>query len=569
MTVVLGGSEERSQPGLVLLLGAGASVAAGVPTTVQFVDEFLREVKTDSRLKTLVKKLRKSDHGADVEQLLRVLRTLSEEEADPGLMFFQRRAGLPAPELARRWRKDLELFIKKRCFVPAARVGFLEPLKRLLANYLRPLEVFTVNYDTSVEVFCLTRGVQFSNGFRGVWQPDVLRDSETDIRLYKIHGSVTWWSTDEGTIVEIPVRLGESETQLYYGARARTLIIYPYGPSKGSPRPAMDLLPFFREALRKAAVLIVAGYSFRDEEIRDRVLDAMRLNPNLSLVLIGPSAYQIYESRLKWAAPRVPSGASKRTAILPFPFESVLPHLQDKHLRQLTNGNERYRELIAAEVRYGSPGEPMTWAYACESLVEGGSLELAIDILDRSELKMWPFENHMRAVFLGAAFSGWAGAKQLQRDFDAEVLNVIDRLSNGAKVRAVQDRLSIEFALSVPNRSESPRNVAEILRWFRELRGQLLALDDLTRQRIQEEKSAAGTLLKRIDSLIEYFANNWDDAQPRTVGFHLKRWGKVLGGKGIGGGAGDFVRNLEKNDVVRATASQAEGEAIRKVFRSA
>lgn len=235
----------------------------------------------------------------------------------------------------------LEAFIRERCFVPPGRVDYLEPIQSLLANYERPLDVFTVNYDTTVEVFCLTRNLQFNNGFRGVWRPEILEEEETDLRLYKIHGSVTWWATDQGAIVEIPVKLPTPETQLYYGARARTVLIYPYSPGKGFPQPALDLLPLLRKRLLGSDLIVSAGYSFRDDEIRDIVVGAMRQRRELAFVLIGPSAYRIYEERLKWSAPGVESAASTWTSLLPFRFEFAFPSLQDRLLQDVSRGLDR------------------------------------------------------------------------------------------------------------------------------------------------------------------------------------------------------------------------------------
>src|SRR5439155_15662344 len=115
----------------------------------------------------------------------------------------------------------------------------------------------------------------------GSWQPELFKETNADIRLYKIHGSVTWWSTDQGTLVEIPVKIEDPETQLYYGARARTLIIYPYETAKEAPTPVVDLLPLFRERLLGADILVSVGYSFRDNEIRSIVMDSMGMNRRL------------------------------------------------------------------------------------------------------------------------------------------------------------------------------------------------------------------------------------------------------------------------------------------------
>src|SRR4030067_998922 len=190
------------QPKIVLFLGAGASVGAGVPTTISFVDEFLSDVKPEKSLDNIVKELRQANKNSDVEELLSVLHALSDSGVKPLRLFLSRREDLPKPEEFQQWTESLESYIRKRCFVRPEGVSYFEPLRRILANYRRPLDVFTVNYDTVIEVFCWSRGIEFNNGFRGAWQPSSLEDKGGDLRLHKIHGSVTWWETDQGSIVE-------------------------------------------------------------------------------------------------------------------------------------------------------------------------------------------------------------------------------------------------------------------------------------------------------------------------------------------------------------------------------
>src|SRR2546426_4978119 len=214
---------EQGPPKLVLLLGAGASVNAGVPTTIDFVDEFQRDVKLPSDFSKWLQSFREKMPRGDVEALLRAMSSLASSEDDPALMFFKRETSLPPPSSFVEWTRILEQYIRTRCFVPPESVSYLDHLKKLLLNYDRPLDIFTVNYDTSIEVFCLTRGIPFNNGFERTWRPEILEEAEgAALRLYKVHGSVTWWATDEGTIVEIPVRIEEPQTRLYYGTKAQT-----------------------------------------------------------------------------------------------------------------------------------------------------------------------------------------------------------------------------------------------------------------------------------------------------------------------------------------------------------
>jgi SIR2-like domain len=62
------------------------------------------------------------------------------------------------------------------------------------------LNIFSTNYDVCIELLCKSRRnkKKYVTGFNPTWNPQVFEESETDIRLYKLHGSVTWYKTDSG-----------------------------------------------------------------------------------------------------------------------------------------------------------------------------------------------------------------------------------------------------------------------------------------------------------------------------------------------------------------------------------
>jgi len=321
----------------------------------------------------------------------------------------------------------------------------LDRLKKLLLNYARPLDVFTVNYDTSIEVFCLTRGIPFNNGFERTWRPEVLEKAEeTALRLYKVHGSVTWWATDEGTIVEIPVRIDEPQTRLYYGTKAQTLVIYPGTPSKVAA-PSLELLPLLRKRLLDADLCVIAGYSLRDEEIRRILLNAVRDNPSIAIIVLGPSAFGIYEERLKWVAAGVPSAVQGSVSILPFRFEGALYNLHDTILRYAVDGWRRYRLLSATTERYGNAGHPDEWSYAGQSLARGGFLELGLDVMRRSNPGSWGFEHHLGTVINLFWIAAWARAEEVVKALQQDLGQLITRIETSAVIAASGDGVSLTF----------------------------------------------------------------------------------------------------------------------------
>jgi hypothetical protein len=559
-------SPAEAPPRLVLLLGAGASAEAGVPTTVHFVDEFLKAHSEDAALEDMVSKMRKNDPGTDVEALLRVLNVLSQRETMPESLFLEPVKGLASTQQLARWRDLLELFIRQRCFVPSSKVSYLEPLRQLVANYQGPLDVFTVNYDTSIEVFCLTRDIRFSNGFRGSWQPEIFKEEEAGLRLYKIHGSVTWWSTDQGIIVEIPVKIENPETQLYYGAKARTLNIYPYEATKGVPSPAVDLLPLLREKLLSADLLVSVGYSFRDAEIRTIVLDALRVNKGLALVLIGPSAYPIFEEKLRFASSGVESSAVDRTALLPFMFQDAFPRLQDEHLHNLLYGLKQYQDMLGSEIKWGQLSSPGQYGYACVALARGGLWELAWKLLRQKFPLGWPLEQHLKSVMIVATFSILGNAKGITDELGDQFNALKQRLQHSAKVGADQSRFQLTFVSSgVGEGSVTENNVSAFGDWVDELRFAIERYAMASRDGVEMLKNDPHlrNLHDGLQAIQTYLLSTWTPTTPKGEEEHLARWT----GKGLDFSKLDRSKGLPtllRQVLVEhgAQVSQAEGQEI-------
>ena len=58
----------------------------------------------------------------------------------------------------------------------------------------------SLNYDTVVEQFCKSQRIPCADGFSqgGEWQPDLYYRADSGIRLWKLHGSVNWTSSESG-----------------------------------------------------------------------------------------------------------------------------------------------------------------------------------------------------------------------------------------------------------------------------------------------------------------------------------------------------------------------------------
>ena len=144
-----------------------------------------------------------------------------------------------------------------------------------------PVEIFTVNYDVLVEHALETERIPVFDGFVGSFHPffhaDSIRRKDSApganwVRLWKMHGSVTWRRIEHGGRVRV-VR-GEPD--------AKGEMIYPsfekYDESRQLPYSALtDRLTRFLE--QDDALLIVSGFSFGDEHINNLIFGALENRP--------------------------------------------------------------------------------------------------------------------------------------------------------------------------------------------------------------------------------------------------------------------------------------------------
>ncbi len=145
-----------------------------------------------------------------------------------------------------------------------------------------PIEIFTPNYDLLMEQVLELHKIPYFDGFIGARQAFfdlTAMESETLparwSRLWKVHGSVNWWSTTskDGEIEEV-VRQenGDGLRQMIYPSHLK------YAQSRRMPYLAMqDRLRAF--LARGQAVLITLGYSFIDQHLNEVILHGLRSNP--------------------------------------------------------------------------------------------------------------------------------------------------------------------------------------------------------------------------------------------------------------------------------------------------
>lgn len=152
-----------------------------------------------------------------------------------------------------------------------------------------PVELFTTNYDLLLEHALEAVRVPLFDGFVGAHRPFFdNRAIEQDIlpsrwcRVWKLHGSINWQLGPNASVTR--------STEVQPGL---SRVIHPSHLKYDESRrmPYLALIDRLRSFLRKSsAVLVVAGYSFRDEHLNEVVAQALYSNPGLMIfsLMYGP-----------------------------------------------------------------------------------------------------------------------------------------------------------------------------------------------------------------------------------------------------------------------------------------
>jgi SIR2-like domain len=170
--------------------------------------------------------------------------------------------------------------------------------------------VFTTNYDLAIEWASESIDLQVVNGFLGVhgrrFSPQSFdlgyRNTQArgearfgvyNIYLAKLHGSLSWREEAE-QVYEVQAWLADKQIQEFLGDATKTELGLMVAPRAAKYMQTVgyvlgELFRRFSEFLsRPQAALIVCGYGFGDEHI-NRLLRSALLNPTLQLVIYFPS----------------------------------------------------------------------------------------------------------------------------------------------------------------------------------------------------------------------------------------------------------------------------------------
>jgi hypothetical protein len=253
-------------------LGAGASLAAGQPSTCQLTCKVLKTLQPD-------------EISLITDVLSREHLTLAVDEGEPDietladLVKKHKHLDVRLEGLLRTFRNGVFGTLSACKLTLETHIMFFENIKKRIAGKNTVVWIFTTNYDLVLETAAGIAGITIINGFDGInirtFRPDVFElsygktqssqfhpDKHPRIHLVKLHGSISWFYRNNIPleIFHKDYRSGESCMVLPGKTKERETFDKPYGE-------------MFRYAIRvigtECKYLVVNGCSFRDQHVNE------------------------------------------------------------------------------------------------------------------------------------------------------------------------------------------------------------------------------------------------------------------------------------------------------------
>ncbi|MBU7045386.1 MAG: SIR2 family protein [Theionarchaea archaeon] len=531
------GKKKGESEEIIFFLGAGASVPANVPDTREFIygaEGFLNHIDscgTENEQKTLRILIERLERrlGKDQVDLEKVLETVTDlNNLDNNILtdFFEEKKPLFNKEDMKdllHLEKKLREFIREMTIVSDDKIEYLEPLR-----FFTPLKVYSVNYDTCIEQFCKKYSLSYTDGFELYWHPEFFEDEEYQVKHYKLHGSVMWWKTNRNTYVKIPIKSPVENIELITGEIAENVIVYPVPGKADYSRPLLDLKSILYKDLKQARICIIIGYTFRDDSIKQVFLEAAEENHDLLIILISPSAAEIYDSQLKSRGNGSFSSLGGRVICFNYPVETVLGK---GYLWKSLKVTEEIRSTFEKGMEYKKE-EKGGWIHQFTECVskcaEIGYVERANTILERYlGLKLEDIDDSKTFRDFGEKFNFFymMGTSFLLNGYYMEAAEYFQKMYSLLRKMFDLGRKTIEIAIELDELKVQEKKVADNTTILKERMDEILSGREELKSHICTKESELRRFREEMDYEYSFFWCIYDSEWGRE---HFHRWVEFL-----------------------------------------
>jgi hypothetical protein len=344
----------------MILLGAGASVEAGIPASATMVGEIEKLLKEHSAWKgflDLYYHVKSSIHCAagqkgkfgdsvpyNIETLVNSLYELERNEEHPLYPFIaswnSRLVSLAGNgfEKVKKFRQLIVGELKKwMCPEDASKRVYYRGFARLQNDLNYPLRIFSLNYDRCVEQLDQD-GFRVEAGFGGhgtnhIWDWERFDYSDSgpnpppQILLYKLHGSIDWKRDEAKSLyrVEQIQTVEADQMEIIFGRDFKLEAADPY----------LFYAYAFRDCCLHAKLIVTVGYSFSDDHINKMLAQALRNDEERKLLVVARCTKNDIANKKKEVASRL---STKPDRIVPL-IGSAKSFLEQPNIKQIITGH--------------------------------------------------------------------------------------------------------------------------------------------------------------------------------------------------------------------------------------
>ncbi|HUW32533.1 MAG TPA: hypothetical protein VM223_13060 [Planctomycetota bacterium] len=309
----------------MILLGAGASVEAGILPSKKITPELYKGLMTEDKTVLLflargmmnhrvrmwaasrfnIPTMRDSQDiyeawdmkdepfypDVDIEELYSAVELLAEGDKIQHSAFLQwdemtkAITGWPHAfeNLAKLMRREVA---RMMVITDPKRVDYLSPILDL-SRQQPGVTVANLNWDNAIELLASEGNVVVDSGLNGWCETGSFQKQDLGITLLKLHGSCSWaYSNERGVMVHEVVQ--EIDPQALESRETRPAVIFGLRNKLTAAGPFMDMLRAFKDNLSSADRLTIIGYSFRDEHVNVHIAGWLNQHPESRIVVIDP-----------------------------------------------------------------------------------------------------------------------------------------------------------------------------------------------------------------------------------------------------------------------------------------